>query len=100
MDTVGDLQHAGVEGFSASRVYSFDFKLFNELVTGQTISLATVTATPGTSPALTLGSPTISGSQVNVNLSSGAAGTLYTIKVDITTSGGSVIEAQLPLTCR
>lgn len=77
-----------------SRLYQIDFSNIDEILDGQTISSATVTATPS---GLTLGSPTISGEAlVIVAIHGGTAGTLYQLKVTANVSGGSVYVEVIP----
>jgi len=65
--------------------YSMEFA--RRLGPGETISSVTSTAVGGnTTPALTLGTATVSGTQVKIPLSGGLAGNTYQIQVLILTS--------------
>ena len=81
-----------VKGPSESRLYDFEFAATPEIDGGQTIVTATVTAEETTSPALTIGTPTISGSRVQVRISAGKLGQLYELKCVITTSSSNTLE--------
>lgn len=74
------------------RVYEFDFSAQPEIRVGeQTItSVESITVTP--SGELTLGSASISGALVQVQISGGVAGTRYLLKVLVHLSGGGKIE--------
>jgi hypothetical protein len=71
-----------------ARYYLFDFSAFAEVRAGETLSTPAITSTP---TGLIVGSPTVSGSQVQVLVSGGTAGTRYTLTVTVNTSGGAVL---------
>jgi hypothetical protein len=73
---------------SESRLYAIDF--VNLLATGETIS--SVTSVVGTPSGLTIGSPTISGTQVLFRVSGGVEGVLYSIVALIRTSLSNTLE--------
>ncbi len=84
--------------------YLFDYSNFPEVLAGETLSSPTVTATVGS--GLTIGTPNVTlverdevaaGEGVEVTISSGTAGTTYTLECRCTTSGGSqrVVKGQL-----
>lgn len=65
----------------------FDFSFAGRLKVGETISSVTgITATPTTSPVLTIGTPAISGSLVQAKFSGGLSGTRYHVTCQIVTS--------------
>ena len=71
------------------RTYAFDFSEVSEILAGQTL---TGTPTVSGSPSgLTFGSPSISGSKVNVAISAGSDGTTYEITMTVTTSGSATL---------
>ncbi len=75
-------------------IFTFDF--VNRLNTGETISsVGTITqindATPSATP-VTLGTPTFSGSKVQVRISVGVDGTTYTLTCPIATSDSNTKE--------
>jgi hypothetical protein len=72
-----------------SRLMVFEFEKFAELVAGQTLSAPTVTVTPS---GPTIGSPAVSGSQIQVRVSGGTAGVTYSLLCTATTSGSSTID--------
>lgn len=74
-----------------TRLYTFDFSLMEELRHGDSIASCTVTSSPG---SLTVGSPAIVGQTVQVVLSAGNGGTLYTLTCIIVTSSGASLEGQ------
>ncbi len=73
------------------RTGSLDFKNFPEIVAGDTLS--TVTSVAATPAGLTLGSGSISGTQVQTLMSSGTDGVLYTITATAVTTGGKTLVA-------
>lgn len=74
------------------RTYVFDFSQMDEIVAGDTISsITSVTASPS---GLTVGTSQISGSDINVVLSSGTSGTTYTVSCIIVTSSNATLEGQ------
>jgi len=76
-----------------TRNYSFQFNQRTEIINGDTISsINSITATPTTTPPLSLGTQTISGTQVLCVISSGLSGTTYYVSCLITTSSGAVLE--------
>lgn len=88
-----------------SRVYLFDFSRYSEVLNGETLSSPTIPAVSG----ITIGSPTImsadldgvpSGKGVKVLISSGSAGTTYTIDCRVTTSGGATLVRRVNLRVR
>lgn len=69
--------------------YAIDFT--NLIPTGESLSSVTsVTATPSGSGDLTLGSATISGTQVQFTIEGGIEGKMYRIEAVVATSGGLV----------
>lgn len=76
------------------RQYDVDFSLQPEIASGATIASATVTSSPS---GLTVGSPSISGSKVKFQLSSGAPGVTYTIEVLATLNTNYVLEGCVKL---
>lgn len=75
-----------------SRTYAFDYSRCAEVLSGQTLTgTPTVTASPS---GLTIGSPSIAGSQVAVQISSGTLGQTYLLSCLTTTSGGSTVGVQ------
>lgn len=77
------------------RIYTFDFAALEELVAGQTISSATVTAAPS---GLTIGSPSVVGATVRADISGGTAGVGYILTVTITTNASAVYAEYVPMT--
>ncbi len=77
-----------------SRLYNFDFSNFGEFneTPAQTISAATITAT-----SLTVGTPALSNSAVQAQISGGTSNTVYPINVLITTSGGATLSMNVKL---
>jgi hypothetical protein len=85
-----------------ARAYVFDFSRYPEVISGETISSPVTPAVSG----LTIGSPTVtsatidgvpSGKGVKVTISSGTAGTTYTVDCRVTTSGGSTLIRRMQL---
>lgn len=74
-----------------SRLFFFDFALYAELIASQTLSSPAVTVDDD---SLTLGSPTVVGSKVRINISEGTAGQKYTLQCVASTSGGSTIAGR------
>lgn len=73
-----------------SRLYDFDFGVQPEFEAGQTISgTPTITVTDGS--GLTVGSVATSGARVQAQISGGTAGTTYTLKCTVVTSGGALL---------
>lgn len=71
-----------------SRLYSIDFA--NLLGTGESLSgTPTVTASP---TGLTIGTPAISGTTVQVRISSGSDGVPYKLECVVATSDGNTLE--------
>lgn len=66
-----------------------DFIFTDDLATGETISSPVVTVPAG----ITAGTPTISGTKVQVLVSSGTAGTIYRLKCQVSTSGGRTVQS-------
>ena len=64
-----------------NRVRAFDFKSYAEIIAGETIVGPTVTLLT-TDGALTVGSPVVSGSQVQVAISGGTEGYTYLLRCD------------------
>lgn len=73
-----------------SRLFSFDFSLQPELrtVPPAVLDAPAVTATPD---GLTIGTPAVSGTRVNVQLSEGTNGVTYLVECLVNTDGGAVI---------
>ena len=77
-----------------ARPYQLDFS--NDMDTGDDITgTPTLTATPS---GLTIGSPTVAGDKVTVQLSGGTAGRKYTIKCVASTVNGHTVVARGILT--
>ena len=83
-----------------TRLYSFDYVRYAEFGTqnpAQTISLAVVSSaafyvpTGVSAAALTLGTPAISGTQVQFTIAGGTATVVYRVSCVITTSGSAII---------
>lgn len=71
--------------------YAFEFNPQAELVAGETLTgTPTVSITPS---GPTLGSPTISGSQVRFTISGGTSNTVHTVLCTVTTSGGATLQS-------
>ncbi len=68
-----------------SRAYEFDFGDFEEVIAGAVLSAPSVTASPS---GLTIGSPVVSGTDVNVQISGGTAGVAYLVTCTVTLGGG------------
>lgn len=83
---------------SEDRLYTFDFSAFPEIAAGATIVSATMTQSASSSAAAaqTVGAPTVSsnGQQVQVEISGGTAGIIYTHYCRATLTSGKKI------TCR
>lgn len=81
-----------VNGNSENRVVAWDFKLFPEIVAGDTLSSAVIEFTPAT-PALTFGTATVSGTQIQATLtvSGGVANAVYETTCTATTTAGRVL---------
>lgn len=71
------------------RYYEFDFSLFEEIDSGETISAPTVAFSP---TGLTVAAPAVSGSIVQVLISAGTAGVKYEGLCTVTTSGGATLS--------
>lgn len=72
------------------RVYAFDFQHFAEIISGDTISSATITSPAG----ITVQTPTVVGAKVNAQISGGtgtAAGTAYRLKINATLASSKVL---------
>ena len=74
---------------SWSRIYRFSFSDFSEVKRGETLSSPSVVVTGS---GLTAGTPTVSGEEVLVRLSSGTASTTYTLTCTVTTSGSNTLS--------
>ncbi len=73
-----------------SLVFAFDAKILPELVAGDTLaSVAGIVVTP-TDPALVLGTPSISGTQVLVQISGGTLDVTYTLKAKVNLASGKL----------
>jgi hypothetical protein len=71
--------------------YAIDFT--NLIPTGDSLSSVTsVTATPSGSGDLTLGSASISGTQVQFTIEGGIEGTMYRVEAIVVTTVGSILE--------
>jgi ABC-type uncharacterized transport system YnjBCD ATPase subunit len=71
--------------------YAIDFT--NLIPTGDSLSSVTsVTATPSGSGDLTLGSASISGTQVQFTIQGGIEGTMYRVEAIVVTTVGSILE--------
>lgn len=83
-----------VNGSSENRVVAWDFKLFPEIVAGDTLSSAVVEFTPA-SPALTFGAPAVSGTQIQATLTvtGGVQNAEYKTTCTATTAAGRVLIA-------
>lgn len=68
-----------------SRLFTFDFSTFPEILSGNTLVTPTVTATPADGNFV-VGTPGVSGNSVTVQLSAGAPGQTYVVKCDVTTN--------------
>jgi len=68
------------------RTFAFNYEEMPEIVAGQTLASATITATPA---GLTIGTPSISGGKVFFVVTGGTAGVTYDIQCLATTSSGS-----------
>jgi hypothetical protein len=77
-----------VKRAAETRTYWMDFSNLPEVQSGQTLSSPSVSATP---PGLTFGTATVSGNKVQVTVSSGTDGVLYTLSFQCTTSGGATL---------
>ena len=66
-------------------VFTFSFALWPQVEDGATVASATVTATP---TGLTIGTPSVSGSDVKVSIGGGTAGVTYTLDCHVTLSDG------------
>lgn len=73
-----------------SRLYNFEFAQFEEIVAGDTISSASVPAVVG----LTLGTPAISGSQVQLTIAGGTVGATYKVVCTITTAASRILSIE------
>ncbi len=71
-----------------SRIYSWDFSEFAELVAGELILAATVATVAG----LTIGTPSIASGVITARISGGAVGSEYRVVCEVTTSSGSVLS--------
>ncbi len=72
-----------------ARQYILDFSQMPEIVGGDTLaSVTSVTATPS---GLTVGTGSISGATVLVELSGGTSGTLYSVEAVVATTAGWVL---------
>ncbi len=72
----------------ARRYYLFDFSDFAEVAAGETLSAPTVVSVPA---GLTVGTPSVSGSQVAVLVSGGTVGGRYVLTCTVSTSGGATL---------
>lgn len=71
--------------------YAIDFT--NLIPTGDSLSSVTsVTATPSGSGDLTLGSASISGTQVQFTIEGGIEGKMYRVEAIVVTTDGSILE--------
>lgn len=70
-----------------SRIYEFEFGA--NMSAGETLSSATVVSTP---TGLTVGSPTYSGTKVQVRLSGGTTAVKYKLTCTVTTSLSNTLE--------
>ena len=81
--------------------YAFDFRLQASIVAEDTIaSVQTLTFTPiqpADATALTVGAPSINGTQVVMRLSDGQAGALYLGTCVILTAGGKLLTSVMQL---
>lgn len=78
-----------------SRLYAFDFADQTEIAGGDTLaSGATVTDLTSGSATLVIGAAAISGTQVQANISGGAAGDSTTLLAQVTTAAGKVLACQ------
>lgn len=78
-----------------TRTYSFEFEDQDEIEAGESLS-ATVTVTKtqvaGDADTLTVGTPAVAGTKVNVEISGGALNDVYQLRCDVTTSSGAIIS--------
>jgi hypothetical protein len=72
----------------SSRLYHFDFSRFSELLAGEAILTAEVTADDD----LAIGTPVINGPLVQARISGGEEGATYEVACAVTTSGGSALS--------
>lgn len=79
------------KGSDESRIYTFDFSAQPEIAGGETLSGPTVTATPSTTPTLTIGAPAVAGKTITVRLAAGLNGQRYLVKCDVNTSGSDIL---------
>lgn len=76
------------------RNYSFDFSAIDEISVGnETLASATVTCSPS---GLTIGTPSVTTTEVQVEIRGGTAGTTYRVLIAATTSGGSIFDEVVP----
>ena len=75
---------------SESRVYAISYQNFPEIINGD--ALASVDSVVCDPTGLTIGSPTIVGSNVQFNLSVGSPNTNYNVSAIATTVGGAILE--------
>lgn len=81
-------------GKSAADVLDFSADFGLQLVSGETITNATVTAEPA---GLTIGQPSIAGAVVTVWVGGGSNGTTYSVLYAITTSAGRIEQRSVLL---
>ena len=70
---------------STAPVFTFPFADWPQVAAGATVVSATVTVAPS---GLTPGTPTVSGTDVNVSLPGGTPGVTYTLDCHVTLSDG------------
>ncbi len=81
-----------------SRLVSMEFAAL--LASGETLSaVSSVTADKTTIPALTIGTPAVSGTKATFRISGGDAGTLYKVTALVTTSAGNTLEGEGNIQC-
>ena len=72
----------------------FSMEFANLLATSETISSPTITSAPegnDTNPGLTIGTASVSGSQILFDISVGTHPIRYRVEVTVTTSGGATL---------
>ena len=98
--TPTDIERVQLKRYSGwNSTWYFDFKNLPQIIAGQTISSAGTISVVAGGAGLTVGSGTVSGTQVTFKVSGGTAGVNYTLSCPITLSGGDVVTWEGDLYC-
>ena len=83
-----------------SEIFTVSMDFSRRLVSGETLSSKTVTATAGGQDATStvIDSSSIDGTDVDVKVKAGSDGTDYKITIKVTTSTGNVFEDEITMT--